>query len=167
MDPGKNGKGQGNASYHRGDWPFLYLEEVQKRRTRYEPNLQNHLESRLKWLCRCFRTCQRAGQSGGSKVGTHPDGGRAGYDPWRGGLAGLCSNANDAGYVGSDTYHCRALLLAWSRWAARPNYGRWQCRKGAHRCHHGKPQRRQVKGNPFDGAEVPLWGRSTIRKTPI
>ena len=31
----------------------------------------------------------------------------------------------------------------------------------------GKPQRRQVKGNPFDGAEVPLWGRSTIRKTPI
>lgn len=27
-------------------------------------------------------------------------------------LAGLCSNANDAGYVRSDTSHCRTLLLA-------------------------------------------------------
>ena len=25
----------------------------------------------------------------------------------------------------------------------------------------------KLRGNPFDGAEVPLWGRSTIQKTPI
>lgn len=30
MDPGKNGKGQGNASYHQGDWHFLYLKRFKR-----------------------------------------------------------------------------------------------------------------------------------------
>ena len=167
MDPGENGKGQGNASYHRGDWPFLYLEEVQKRRTRYEPNLQNHLESRSKWLCRCFRTCQRAGQSGGSKVGTHPDGGRAGYDPWRGGLAGLCSNANDL--VTSDLTHPIAgpcFLLSPDGQPVQIT-GDGNAEKAPTVVIMGSLNGVKLRGNPFDGAEVPLWGRSTIQKTPI
>lgn len=59
-----------------------------------------------------FELAKGRGKVAAQKLVRILTGGRAGYDPWRGGLAGLCSNANDAGYVGSDTSHCRTLLLA-------------------------------------------------------
>ena len=167
MDPGKSGKGQGNASYHRGDWPFLYLEEVQKRRTRYEPNLQNHLESRSKCYVVVFELAKGRGKVAAQKLVRILTAAVLGMI--LGGAALPAYVATPTMLVTSDLTHPIAgpCFLLSQMGSLVQITGDGNAEKAPTVVIMGSLNGVKLRGNPFDGAEVPLWGRSTIQKTPI